>query len=111
MAIKLHKSFALHPGSWLRRNFVEPYGLTQADTAERLGVTRVALSNLLNDKSALSPEMAIRFEKAFGVSAKTLLRMQSAYDLAQAQSVAKAIKVNRIDPPWRKEFGEREAVT
>ena len=47
MAIKLHKSFALHPGSWLRRNFVEPYGLTQADVAERLGVTRVALSNLL----------------------------------------------------------------
>ena len=111
MAIKLHNSFALHPGPWLRRNFVEPDGLTQTEAAARLGVTRVALSNLLNGKAALSPEMAIRFEKAFGVSAKTLLRMQSAYDLAQAQSVAKAIKVERIDPPWRQEFSERAAVT
>jgi addiction module HigA family antidote len=111
MAIKLHKSFALHPGPWLRRNFVEPYSLTQSETAERLGVTRVALSNLLNGKSALSPEMAIRFEKAFGVSAKTLLRMQSAYDLSQAQSAAKAIEVARIDPPWRQKFGESAAVT
>lgn len=99
MAIKLHNSFALHPGPWLRRNFIEPYGLTQSDAAERLGVTRVALSNLLNGKSALSPEMAIRFEQGFGVSAKTLLRMQAAHDLARAQSAAKTIKVSRIDPP------------
>lgn len=42
MAIKLHKSIVVHPGPWLRRNFVEPYGLTQAECAERLGVTRVA---------------------------------------------------------------------
>lgn len=102
MAIKLHSSFALHPGPWLRRNFVEPYGLTQADAAEHLGVTRVALSNLLNAKAALSPEMAIRFEKAFGVSAKTLLRMQSAHDLARAQDAAKAIKVSRIDVSGRR---------
>ena len=99
MAIELHNSFALHPGPWLRRNFIEPYGLTQSDAAERLGVTRVALSNLLNGKSALSPEMAIRFEQGFGVSAKTLLRMQAAHDLAKAQSAAKAIKVSRIAPP------------
>ena len=99
MAIKLHNRFALHPGPWLRRNFIEPYGLTQSDSAARLDVTRVALSNLLNGKSALSPEMAIRFEMAFGVSAKTLLRMQSAHDLARAQSAAKVIKVSRIEPP------------
>lgn len=99
MAIKLHNRFALHPGPWLRRNFIEPYGLTQSDAAARLDVTRVALSNLLNGKSALSPEMAIRFEMAFGVSAKTLLRMQSAHDLARAQSAAKVIKVSRIEPP------------
>lgn len=99
MAITLHQSFALHPGPWLRRNFVEPYGLTQADAAERLGVTRVALSNLLNGKAALSPEMAIRFEKAFGVSAKTLLRMQSAHDLARAKAAASNIKVKRIVAP------------
>ena len=101
MAIKLHASFALHPGPWLRRNFVEPYGLTQSDAAAHLGVTRVALSNLLNAKSALSPEMAIRFEKAFGVSAKTLLRMQSAHDLARAQSAAGTITVSKIAPPSR----------
>jgi len=109
MAIKLHDSFALHPGPWLRRNFVEPYGLTQADAAERLGVTRVALSNLLNGKAALSPDMAIRFEKAFGVSAKTLLRMQSAHDLARAKTAAKGIKVQRIAPPVRPNFGEATA--
>lgn len=99
MAIKLHHRFTLHPGPWLRRNFVEPYRLTQSDLAERLGVTRVTLSNLLNGKSALSPEMAIRFEQAFGVSAKTLLRMQSAHDLVRAQAAADAIKVEKIVPP------------
>lgn len=109
MAINLHKSFALHPGPWLRRNFVEPYGLTQADAAGRLGVTRVALSNLLNGKAALSPEMAIRFEKAFGVSAKTLLRMQSAHDLVQAQASAKNIRVKRITPATPKEAGHQAA--
>lgn len=101
MAIKLHNSFSVHPGPWLRRNFIEPYGLTQSDAAARMGVTRVTLSNLLNGKSALSPEMAIRFEKAFGTSAKTLLRMQSAHDLARAESAAKAIKVERIAAPER----------
>lgn len=99
MAIKLHRSFALHPGPWLRRNVVEPYRLTQAETADHLGVTRVALSNLLNGKSALSPEMAIRFEKMFGISAATILRMQSAYDLAQAEAVADTIKVERVAEP------------
>lgn len=102
MAIKLHSRFAIHPGPWLRRNFVEAFGLTQAKVAEHLGVTRLAVSNLLNAKSALSPEMAIRFEKAFGVSAKTLLRMQSAHDLARARDSAKTIKVDRIDPTGRR---------
>ena len=104
MAIKLHNSFAVHPGPWLRRNFIEPYGLTQVDAAEHLGVTRVALSNLLNGKSALSPEMAIRFEKAFEVSAKTLLRMQSAHDLASARAAAKTIRVKKVSLPERARF-------
>lgn len=99
MAIKLHHSFALHPGPWLRRNFIEPCRLTQSDAAERLGVTRVALNNLLNGKSALSPEMAIRFEKAFGMSAKTLLRMQAAHDLARAEAASQHIKVEKILSP------------
>ena len=99
MNIKLHKSFAVHPGPWLRRNIVEPYKLTQAEAAKALGVTRVALSNVLNGKAALSPEMAIRFEKGFGVKAATILRMQAAYDLAQATEKAKSIKVRRIPEP------------
>jgi addiction module HigA family antidote len=111
MAIKLHNSFALHPGPWLRRNFIEPYGLTQVDAAEHLGVTRVALSNLLNGKAALSPEMAIRFEKAFGASAKTLLRMQSAHDLARVKDGIRAIKVKAIAPPSRLASGETVLVT
>lgn len=101
MAITLHNSFALHPGPWLRRNFIEAYNLTQSEAAQHLGVTRVALSNLLNGKSALSSEMAIRFEKAFGVSAKTLLNMQSAHNLARAQASARSIKVDRIAPQNR----------
>lgn len=99
MAIKLHRSFSVHPGPWLRRNVVEPYRLTQAEAAGHLGVTRVALSNLLNGKAALSPEMAIRFEKAFGISAATMLRMQAAHDLARAESVAEGIKVKRVPEP------------
>ena len=99
MAIKIHPSIFVHPGPWLRRNFVEPYGLDVTETARRLGVTRPPMSNLLNGKAALSPEMAIRFQKAFGVRATTLLRMQANYDLAQAEKCADKIKVERIPEP------------
>lgn len=99
MAIKLHSSLAVHPGPWLRRNAVVPFGMNVSETAKHLGVTRPAVSNLLNGKASLSPEMAIRFEKAFGISAATMLRMQAAYDLAQAERVADKIKVERIPEP------------
>lgn len=99
MAIKIHPSIFVHPGPWLLRTFIEPYGLTITETAERLGVTRPPMSNLLNGKAALSPEMAIRFEKAFGVRAATLLRMQANYNLAQAELNADKIKVERIPEP------------
>ena len=99
MAIKLHSSLLVHPGPFLLEEFVKPYRLTIQETAERLGVTRPPLSNMLNGKAALSPEMAIRFEKAFGVSAATLLRMQANYNLAQAEKAADKIKVERIPEP------------
>ena len=86
MAIKLHPSFAIHPGEWLRAEIVEPAGLNVTDAAERLCVTRQAMSNLLNGNAGLSAEMAIRFEKAFGLKADTLMRMQSAHELAQARA-------------------------
>lgn len=96
MAIKLHSSFAVHPGEWLRSEVVEPYGLNVTVTAQKLHVTRQAMSNLLNGSAGLSADMAIRFEKAFGVRADTMLRMQAAYDLAQARAHEKEIKVERV---------------
>jgi len=96
MAIKLHPSFAVHPGGWLKTERIEAYNLSVTNAATRLDVTRQALSNLLNGHAGLSAEMAIRFEKAFGVSADTLLRMQAAHDLAEARAHEKDIKVERI---------------
>lgn len=85
MAIKLHDSFAVHPGIWLRAEIVEPAGLSVTALAARLRVTRQAASNLLNGNAGLSAEMAICFEKAFGLQASTLMRMQAAYELAEAR--------------------------
>lgn len=99
MAIKLHDSFALHPGPWLLEEVVKPYGLSVTNAASHLGVTRPALSRLLNGHAALTPEMAIRFEQAFAISAATLLRMQSAHSLAEARRTAQSIRVERIAEP------------
>ncbi len=96
MAIRLHPSFAVHPGDWLRTEIVEPHGLTISALASKLKVTRQAMSNLLNGHSGLSAEMAIRFEKAFGLSAATMLRMQSTYDLAQARLHEDEIDIERL---------------
>ena len=85
MAMQMHPSLAVHPGAFLRGEIVEPAGLNVTRLAAHFGVTRQALSALLNGRAALSAEMAIRFEQAFGVQADTMLRMQSAYDLAQAR--------------------------
>lgn len=99
MAITLHDSFAVHPGPWLLEEVVKPYGMSVTGAASHLGVTRPALSRMLNGHASLSPEMAIRFEQAFGVSAETLLRMQLAHDLAEARRAAKGIQVERVPEP------------
>ncbi len=96
VTIKLHSSFAVHLGPWLRTEIVDPRGLTVTETAGRLQVTRQAMSNLLNGGAGLSAEMAIRFEKAFGLRADTLLRMQAAYDLAQARAQAGNLIIERV---------------
>ena len=93
MAIKLHESFAMHPGKWLRAEILEPAGLSVTALAQRLHVTRQAVSNLLNGNAGLSAEMAIRFEKAFGLKADTLMRMQSAHALAEARGREGEIEV------------------
>jgi len=96
MAIKLHRSFAVHPGLWLREEVVEPAGLNVTGLADHLGVSRQAMSKLLNGHQGLSAEMAIRFEKAFGLVADTLMRMQSAHELAEARAHEDEIEVERV---------------
>lgn len=85
-----------HPGRIIRQECIEPLGLTVTDAAERLGVTRQALNNLINGKSGVSPEMSIRLSKAFGSTPDVWLGLQMEYDLAQAEKHAGRIKVRRI---------------
>jgi addiction module HigA family antidote len=97
MALKMHPSLAVHVGEWLKAEVVEPSGLNVAALARHFGVSRQALSTLLNGNANLSADMAIRFEKAFGIRADTLLRMQTAYDLAQARAHEAEIAVGRLE--------------
>ena len=85
-----------HPGRIVRQECIEPLGLTVTESAERLGVTRQALNNLVNEKAGISPEMSIRLSKAFGSRPEVWLGLQMDYDLAQAEKTASRIKVNRI---------------
>ena len=82
-----------HPGQFIRREVLEPLELSVTDAAKILGVTRPALSALLNGRSALSPEMALRVEKAFGPKMDTLLRMQTAREIAELRAREADIKV------------------
>ncbi len=84
-----------HPGQFIRMEVIEPLNLTVTKAARILGVTRPALSALLNCRAALSPEMALRIEKAFGPKMDTLLRMQAAYEVAEVRQRAADIKVKR----------------
>jgi len=84
-----------HPGRSIRNACLEPLGLSVTEGAKVLGVTRQALNNVVNGKSGVSPEMAIRLAKAFGSTAETWLRMQLAYDLAAALKDESKIKVRR----------------
>ncbi len=82
-----------HPGGFIRSEIIEALGLSVTDASAALGVTRPALSALLNERAHLSPEMALRIEKAFGVSMDTLMRMQNSHDIAQARKREGEIKV------------------
>ena len=85
-----------HPGRIVRQECIEPLGLTVTEAAERLGVTRQAFNNVVNEKSGISPEMSIRLSKAFGSSPEVWLGLQLQYDLAEAEKDAGKIKVQRI---------------
>jgi addiction module HigA family antidote len=85
-----------HPGLSVRHDCFDPLGLSVAEGAKALGVTRQAMNNLVKGKAGISVEMAIRLEKAFGGGAETWLRMQATYDLAQMEKKAGKIKVKRV---------------
>lgn len=93
MAIAVSSFFAVHPGAWLRDEIVRPRGLRVSELARHFGVSRQAMSALLNGRAGLTAEMAIRFEKAFGLSADTLCRMQSWHELSLAREREGEIKV------------------
>jgi len=85
-----------HPGDFIRTEIVRPAGLSVTAAAEALGVSRPALSSLINGKAGLSGDMALRIEKAFGVKMDTLMRMQTSYAIAQTRKREKQIHVRRI---------------
>jgi addiction module HigA family antidote len=85
-----------HPGDFIRTEIIAPTGLSVTAAATALGVSRPTLSSLLNGKAGLSGDMALRIEKAFGVKMDTLMRMQSAYDIAKTRQREKQIRVRRI---------------
>jgi len=85
-----------HPGDFVRTEIIQAAGLTVTAAAAALRVSRPTLSSLLNCKANLSGDMALRIEKAFGVKMDTLMRMQSAYDIAQTRKREKQIDVPRV---------------
>lgn len=88
----------VHPGRFLKSEIIEGHGLSVTQAAKILRVARPTLSSLLNARADLSGDMALRFEKAFGVDMETLMRMQNSFDIAQTRSRANAIRVERYHP-------------
>jgi antitoxin HigA-1 len=87
-----------HPGQHIRLEYLEPLGLSVTEAARILGVTRANLSNIVNGRSGISPEMAVRLAKAFGGSAEIWLRLQAGYDLAQVRAREAEIRVEPFRP-------------
>jgi len=87
-----------HPGDLIKTEVIEALGLSLTRAAEILKVRRATLSDLLNGKSALTPDMALRIEKAFGPEMDHLLRMQLAYEVSKARENAKDISIERYVP-------------
>ena len=88
-----------HPGRIVRQECLEPLGLSVTDAAQRLGVNRNTLNNLVNGQAGISPEMAVRLSKAFGSTPRTWLGMQMDYDLARAEAQADSIQVEPVPRP------------
>lgn len=86
-----------HPGEFIREEVLEPLNLSITKAAEILGVRRATLSDLVNEKAALSPEMALRIEKAFDLDMNTLLQMQAWYDASAMREQSAYIDVERYE--------------
>ncbi len=87
-----------HPGLSVRHDCLEPLGLSVTAAARNLGVSRKQLSDIVNCRSGISPDMAIRLDKAFGGGAETWYRLQASYEMAQALKKANRIRVKRLSP-------------
>lgn len=87
-----------HPGRLVRVSCLEPLGLSVTEGAKALGVSRQALSNLVNCRSRISGDMAVRLAKTFGSTTETWIRLQAAYDVVQAQAKEDQIEVERYEP-------------
>ena len=85
-----------HPGLSVRHDCLEPLNLSVTEAARKLGISRKQLSDIVNCRSGISPELAIRLDKAFGGGAGTWYRLQATYDLAQAMKTANQIKVENL---------------
>ena len=85
-----------HPGESIKYDCLEPLGLSVAEGARRLGISRGYLSKVVNGRSGITPEMAVRLDKAFGGGSETWYRLQAAYDIAKAQEDADSIEVERV---------------
>ena len=87
-----------HPGTIVKEAIVDGLGLTITDAAAGLGVSRKQLSELVNERAGISPEMALRLEKGLGSSAEHWIRLQAAFDLAQARNATKGLTIGRLEP-------------
>lgn len=96
MALQMHPTLFVHPGPWLKRTYLDHFAMTVTEVAAHFGVSRQNMSVLFNGRASLTAMMALRFEKAFGISADTLMRMQAGYDLAQARMREGELDVPRL---------------
>jgi addiction module HigA family antidote len=92
-----------HVGAFVRDAVLDELNLSVTEAAEILGVRRATLSDFINEKASLSPEMALRIEKAFGVKMNLLLQIQAGYDIERMRSIADTINVRRYVPKKKKE--------
>jgi antitoxin HigA-1 len=99
-----------HPGGFVKTEIIEPLGLTVTDAAAALGVGRQTFSEFLNEHTKLTPEMALRLEKAFGLSMDTLMRMQTSYEIAQTRRRDGDITVKRYVSKPKKKPHQRNLV-